>query len=55
MTDEEFEFENSQWERHPVYKTWDTEKRKDFFRDLTLGHSVSFYMENKVHYLLQVN
>ena len=35
MTDEEFEFENSQWERHPVYKTWDTEKRKDFFRDLS--------------------
>ena len=28
MTDEEFEFENSQWERHPVYKTWDTEKKK---------------------------
>ena len=35
MTDEEFEFENSQWKRHPVYKTWDTEKRKDFFRDLS--------------------
>ena len=35
MTDEEFEFENSQWERHPVYKTWNTEKRKDFFRDLS--------------------
>ena len=35
MQDEEFEFENSQWERHPVYKTWNTEKRKDFFRDLS--------------------
>jgi len=34
IQDEEFEFENSQWERHPVYKTWNTEKRKDFFRDL---------------------
>ena len=35
LLDEEFEFENSQWERHPTYKTWNTEKRKDFFRDLT--------------------
>ena len=35
LQDEEFEFENSQWERHPTYKTWNTEKRKDFFRDLT--------------------
>ena len=34
IQDDEFEFENAQWEKHPTYKTWNIEKRKDFFRDL---------------------
>ena len=35
MTDEEFEFENAQWERHPTYKDMSKEKRKEFFQDLS--------------------
>ncbi len=35
MTDEEFEFENAQWERHPTYKNMPRWKRKEFFQDLS--------------------
>lgn len=31
---ESFDFENTQWSSHPVYKTWDKNKRKEFLHDL---------------------
>ena len=34
MEDEEFNFEDNQWANHPVYKTWDKEKRLAFLTDM---------------------
>ena len=39
---EEFEFENNQWSEHPVYKTWDKEKRLEFIKDLNAWSTSQF-------------
>ena len=39
---EEFEFENNQWSEHPVYKTWDNEKRLEFIKDLNAWSTSQF-------------
>ena len=39
---EEYEFENNPWSEHPVYKTWDSEKRLEFFRDLNSWSTSQF-------------
>ena len=39
---EEFEFEDNQWSEHPVYKTWDKEKRLEFIKDLNAWSTSQF-------------
>ena len=51
ITDEEFDFENNQWSEHPVYKTWDTEKRKEFIKDLN-AWSISQFLHGEQGALL---
>ena len=51
ITEEEFQFEDEQWKRHPVYKTWDEEKRKQFFRDLS-SWSISQFLHGEQGALL---
>ncbi len=34
MQDEEFDFEDNQWANHPVYKTWDKDKKITFLSDM---------------------
>jgi len=33
MTEEEFEMEDTQWDKHPIYKGWDAKKRMEFLHD----------------------
>ena len=35
ISDEEFEFENAQWDKHKVYNKVSMEERREFFRDLS--------------------
>lgn len=51
ISDEEFDFENNQWSEHPVYKTWDTEKRKEFIKDLN-AWSISQFLHGEQGALL---
>ncbi len=34
ISDEEFDFENTQWDKHEVFKTFDKKTRLEFFKDL---------------------
>ena len=34
ISDEEFDFENTQWDNHKTYKTFDKQTRLEFFKDL---------------------
>ena len=48
---ESFEFENNQWSNHPVYASWDKEKRLEFVRDLN-AWSVSQFLHGEQGALL---
>jgi len=39
---EEFDFEDNQWKDHPDYKSWDKEKRLNFFKDLNAWSTSQF-------------
>jgi hypothetical protein len=39
---ESFDFENTQWDKHPVYASWDKEKRLEFIRDLNAWGTSQF-------------
>ena len=51
LSDEEFDFENNQWSKHPEYVKWDKEKRKEFIKDLN-AWSISQFLHGEQGALL---
>ena len=51
LSDEEFDFENNQWGKHPEYAKWDNNKRKEFIRDLN-AWSISQFLHGEQGALL---
>ena len=51
ISDEEFDFENTQWDKHEVFKTFDKQKRIEFFKDLN-SWSVSQFLHGEQGALL---
>ena len=42
ISEEAFQFEDSQWGNHPVYKTWDRMRREEFLKDLNSWSTSQF-------------
>ena len=42
ISEERFQWEDSQWGGHPVYKTWDRMRKEEFFRDLNSWSTSQF-------------
>ena len=51
MPKDVFEFEDSQWSKHPEYKKWDKMTREEFFKDLN-SWSVSQFLHGEQGALL---